>query len=112
MSLPGSSGTVVARFRVGEDHPALPGHFPGRPVVPGVLLLDAVLQALRAAGASRPTRLLRAKFAAAVTPGTEVEISLAPRGEATSRFAFTCRAGGTVFLLGEVACATPPLPAP
>jgi 3-hydroxymyristoyl/3-hydroxydecanoyl-(acyl carrier protein) dehydratase len=111
MNRPEPAGTVVARFRAGEDHPALPGHFPGRPIVPGVLLLDAVLQALRDAGAGRPARLLRAKFAAAVTPGAEVEITLAPRGEASGRFAFTCRAGGTVVLLGEVACAAPPSPA-
>lgn len=28
------------------DHPALPGHFPGRPVVPGVVLLDSVRSTL------------------------------------------------------------------
>lgn len=27
-------------------HPALAGHFPGNPIVPGVLLLDAVAKAL------------------------------------------------------------------
>jgi len=104
------AGAIVARLRVPEDHPALPGHFPGRPIVPGVLLLDAVLQALRGARAGRPARLLRAKFAAPVAPGTEVEIALAPRGEAPERFAFTCRAGGAVVLLGEVACETQPPP--
>ena len=112
MNRPERAGTVVARFRVGADHPALPGHFPGRPVVPGVLLLDAVLQALRDTGAGRPTHLLRAKFAAAVMPGTEVEIALAPGAQASGRFAFTCRANGAVVLLGEVACATPHPPAP
>jgi 3-hydroxyacyl-[acyl-carrier-protein] dehydratase len=108
MSGPEPAGTILARLTVPEDHPALPGHFPGRPVVPGVLLLDAVLRALRDAKAGRPVRLLRAKFAAPVLPGMDVEIELAPRAAAPGRFAFTCRAGGIVVLLGEVACQTPP----
>ena len=104
--------TIAARFRVSADHPALPGHFPGRPIVPGVLLLDAVLQALRDAGAGPATRLLRAKFPAPVSPETEVELALSPRAEAAGRFTFTCRAGGKVVALGEVACGTPPNPLP
>jgi 3-hydroxyacyl-[acyl-carrier-protein] dehydratase len=28
------------------DHPTLPGHFPGAPLVPGVVILDEVLAAL------------------------------------------------------------------
>lgn len=30
---------------VPADHPTLPGHFPGSPVVPGVVLLDRVIGA-------------------------------------------------------------------
>lgn len=30
---------------VAADHPCLPGHFPGNPVVPGVVLLDLTVQA-------------------------------------------------------------------
>lgn len=35
--------THVTTVRVPANHPALPGHFPGRPIVPGVVLLDCVL---------------------------------------------------------------------
>jgi len=53
---------------VRADHPCLPGHFPGRPIVPGVLLLDQVLAALQRATRRRIARLQRVKFTAALRP--------------------------------------------
>jgi 3-hydroxyacyl-[acyl-carrier-protein] dehydratase len=102
--------TAAARsFVVGPDHPALTGHFPGRPVVPGVLLLDAVLAAAGCGGAG--ARLLRVRFTAPVLPGDAVEVEIGPAtrlAAGPSRLAFTCRRGGAAVLSGEIECGTQP----
>lgn len=90
------------RFVVPADHPALPGHFPGRPIVPGVVLLDAVFAA---AMPLVPVRLLRAKFAAPVGPGEEVVVEFERR--APDRLGFDCRCRGLRVLWGELACVPP-----
>ena len=90
----------AAMVTIPADHPALPGHFPGRPIVPGVLLLDAVMQA---AGLGQGL-LRRAKFLAPVAPGDQVEIALA---SGPGRLGFACRCRGTIVLTGEFAW--PPL---
>jgi 3-hydroxyacyl-[acyl-carrier-protein] dehydratase len=41
----GDGGELHGRVRVPPAHPILRGHFPGAPVVPGVLLLEAVRRA-------------------------------------------------------------------
>jgi len=38
-------GTVVARYRVTGDEAFLAGHFPGNPIFPGVIQLEALAQA-------------------------------------------------------------------
>ncbi len=91
-----------AHFTVLAGHPSLPGHFPGRPIVPGVLLLDAVFQA---AALAAPIRLVRAKFTAPVGPGEEVSVIF--ERPAPDRLAFTCHCRGLRVLWGEVAGAVP-----
>lgn len=57
-------------FVVPHDHPCLPGHFPGRPVVPGVVVLDHVLQAVEALhGPRAAARLPQVKFVQPLLPG-------------------------------------------
>lgn len=33
---------AIDSFKISAQHPSLPGHFPGRPIVPGVVLLEQV----------------------------------------------------------------------
>ena len=83
-------------FTVPADHPCLPGHFPGRPVVPGVVLLDSVMVAAGLAGAAR---LPSAKFLRPVLPGEEVLVELRPLEG--GRLAFTAHVGGELAFRGE-----------
>ena len=70
-----------ARFRIGSDHPALPGHFPGNPVVPGVVLLDRVAAALESWRGARIVGLPQVKFLAPLLPEQDAEIVLHDAGE-------------------------------
>lgn len=55
--------------RIALDHPSLRGHFPGNPIVPGVVLLDAVIANVEAAIGRRINRVAQAKFHSALRPG-------------------------------------------
>ncbi|HEY8356194.1 MAG TPA: 3-hydroxyacyl-ACP dehydratase [Ramlibacter sp.] len=59
------------------DHPAFAGHFPGAPIVPGVLLLDAALHALEAAGLP-PAGIASAKFLQPVAPAQQLALACTP----------------------------------
>lgn len=85
--------THRATFVVPPDHPAFPGHFPGNPVVPAVVLLEFVERAL-AQALGRPVRIgaiPTMKFQRPLPPATpfEVELTLADEGRAAR---FVCRA--------------------
>lgn len=71
-------------FTIAVDHAALPGHFPGDPIVPGAVILD---HALAAAGIGSVDRLMSVRF-----------LGILKAGEACSVTARTDDAAGTVAL--------------
>jgi 3-hydroxyacyl-[acyl-carrier-protein] dehydratase len=63
----------TAPICIAGSHPALPGHFPGMPVVPGVIVLDRLMQAAETR-LGRPLDLAgipQVKFLAPLLPGEE-----------------------------------------
>lgn len=66
-------------WTVPTDHPAFDGHFPGQPILPGVVLLDqAVLAAQQHFPAHRCRHIDQGKFLQPVRPGTRLHICFRP----------------------------------
>ena len=67
-------GRAEAVVRFPESLPVFAGHFPGRPILPGVVLIDAAVM-IAAQAVCRPLRLRRlahVKFTHVVEPNQEV----------------------------------------
>lgn len=96
----------AACFTIATDHPALPGHFPGRPVVPGVVVLDRVLAAIEAVhGPLGALRLPQVKFVRPLLPGEAARIELEAlhaAADASPRWRFRVLHGEATVATGEV----------
>ena len=74
----------TTRVFIPSDHPALAGHFPGNPIVPGVVLLDAVLHAVQT-GLGKTFlayQITSAKFLSPVKPGETLHVQYENQGKA------------------------------
>jgi 3-hydroxyacyl-[acyl-carrier-protein] dehydratase len=97
----------AATLRVPAQHPALAGHFPGNPIVPGVMILDAVIsaaQSWRGAG-FHVERLAFAKFLAPLKPEETARIDLLLQAR---RLEFAVHRSGTELAKGAFDCAGEP----
>jgi 3-hydroxymyristoyl/3-hydroxydecanoyl-(acyl carrier protein) dehydratase len=93
-------------LRIPATHPALAGHFPGRPIVPGVVLVD---EALRAAEEwlGRPLHIHtigQIKFTTPLLPEQNCLLELAVETE-ENRLRFTIRREDDLIVQGTVVVA-------
>src|SRR6185436_19856150 len=101
---PGKNGT--GEYVVRGDEPFLKGHFPGQPIFPGVLLVEAAAQLAGVIAQSDPKRsplaglkltaIRNARVLGTARPGETIRI----RGEVTGRLENLVQASASAFVNG------------
>jgi 3-hydroxyacyl-[acyl-carrier-protein] dehydratase len=110
---------IVAVKNVSANEPYFPGHFPQRPIMPGVLILEAMAQAagvlvFRSRGEKpNPDSLYyyvgidRARFKKPVVPGDQLElvVNLERQLRGIGRFSCEARVDGEIVAEATILCA-------
>jgi 3-hydroxyacyl-[acyl-carrier-protein] dehydratase len=119
-----SESEVVCRKTFHADEPFLQGHFPGFPLVPGVILCECCLQAGAVLLADQSvqddsmvpiaTRMDGVKFKRMVRPGDTVEIRATLNEKISTAFFMTGKmtVGGKLAVRLDFACSVAPIPMP
>jgi len=89
---------IVETLRIPAAHPVLPGHFPGQPIVPGVVLLDRITAALERDGDARLSHIAAVKFLSPLRPDEDAELRIVRDG---TRVRFRIDRGDLAILRGE-----------
>ncbi len=94
---------IEVTWQVPETHPVFEGHFPGRPIVPGVWILDSVVSVVRdwQGWPEGAMKVDSAKFFKPVGPG--VQLTLAMQRKPSGTVAFRVSSGDVVVASGQVA---------
>jgi 3-hydroxymyristoyl/3-hydroxydecanoyl-(acyl carrier protein) dehydratase len=90
----------VRPLRFDAAHPSFAGHFPGRPIVAGVLLIEQAAEALREWRGAGVRQVIDAKFLAPLLPDEDAELELVALAE--GRYRFTVRRDADTLLRGTL----------
>ena len=113
---------IVALKNVSANEPHFQGHFPGRPIMPGVLILEAMAQAAGllvflsegtkpdAASVYYYVGIDNARFKKPVVPGDvlELEVSIDRFMRGIGKFTCTARVAGATVAEANILCAMKP----
>ena len=88
-------------IEIPSDHPALAGHFPGNPIIPGALILDMAARELKKKMGENINiiKITRAKFLSPLKPGLSAEIVFSISGNLAR---FTCSSSGINIAVGQI----------
>jgi 3-hydroxyacyl-[acyl-carrier-protein] dehydratase len=108
----------MAYLDIPVDHASFAGHFPGQPILPGVLLLERVMTLVQGQ-LSQPLgtyTIYNAKFLAAVVPGDRLNVQFANTSATDYKFTVhTVQASGEDGVLacsGQLRLLAPPATQP
>ncbi len=73
-------------IQIAADDLCLQGHFPGNPIVPAVVILDAVAEVAERTLDGSVDAIERCRFRAPLRPGDKCRVELAEPDEGTVRF--------------------------
>ena len=98
--IPGQSG--IATYTVRGDEAFLAGHFPGQPLMPGVILIEALAQLGGVVAQSDPAIPVLFDLKLTAVRGAKITGSAVPGEILTIRAGVAGRMGGLIQVQGEV----------
>lgn len=94
------TASFVRPLRFDANHPSFAGHFPGRPIVAGVLMLEQAAEALRTWRGLGVRQVVDAKFLAPLLPDEDARVELEAVGG--RRYRFVVRRDDDVLVKGTL----------
>ncbi|MES9903042.1 MAG: hypothetical protein ABW168_10200 [Sedimenticola sp.] len=89
---------LIDSFTIPATHPSLAGHFPGNPIIPGVVILDHLLSILNSKGVE-VTSFTHAKFVKSAKGGQKIDLEVEHCSDITN---FKLRHAGELIAYGEI----------